>query len=180
MFHLLVLTDKRPCHQKILSPQKSTIWNARICNMHMEVSWNRGTLKSSLLIVFFHCKPSNWGYHHFRNSPNLPQCFCISHMFAPPCGCPPQDGPQRGRHRHRRLGFRPRAPGYIDGAFRCHLSHGLAGWPQEGGLEGALESLAVKDGGGQTVEGWGCCWWCVFLFFCSSWDWSAKTKVVDT
>jgi len=54
-----------------------------------------------------------------------------------------QDGPQRGRHRHWRLGAGPRAPGHVDGTFRCHLSHGLAGWPKEGGLEGALEWLAM-------------------------------------
>ena len=57
--------------------------------IYMEVSSNGGTPKSSILIGFFHYKPSIWGYHHFRKHPHIGETRVwrrqiYNHVFTSP------------------------------------------------------------------------------------------------
>ena len=55
-----------------------------ITPINMEVSWNRGTHKSSIYRLIFHSKPSIWGYPHLWNPlylsiRNRPPALSIAH-----------------------------------------------------------------------------------------------------
>ena len=89
---------------------------------HMELSWNRGTPKSSIFQRIFHTKPSIWGYPSHLWKPSICSLWKLRSKFTP-ARCSNRCHPSRPGSSSRWQSLRPADPQSLWCVVLNHVGH---------------------------------------------------------